>query len=173
MCVRAREASMVRDAPSQMWGIEAFRRLVDDVGEPRALEVLGVPAQTFRLWLDQAVPVPRCAVLALYWSSRWGQSQIDTDHANLEAQLRALITALTEKNRELRAQVAELMKASADGCANDRFYAPGEPTGALAKARIRAGWKVGARGEELAEPRGSHVRAPRRPRRINRWVPLR
>ena len=164
---------MVRDAPSQMWGIEAFRRLVDDVGEPRALEVLGVPARTFRLWLDQTVPVPRCAVLALYWSSRWGQSQIDADHANLEVQLRALVTALTEQNRDLRAQVAELMKASSDGCANDRFYTPGEPTGSLAKARIRARWTAGTHSAELVEPRAPHVRTARRPRRVNRWMPLR
>lgn len=157
---------MVRDAPNQMWGIEAFRRLVDDVGEVRALEILGVPATSFRRWLNQSTPVPRCAVLALYWSSRWGQSQIDADHANLEAQLRALVGALTEQNRELRAQVADLMKAAADGCANDRFFTPGQLMPARAIARARARWtgspKLPIGGLVAAPPSARRPRAPAR-----------
>jgi hypothetical protein len=112
---------MVR-APDDMWGSVAFEMLVDDLGTTQALKVLGVPKRTLSRWRRGTLPIPRCAVLALYWSSPLGQSLIDCDHHNEVMNLRQLVDALTRQNRRLRDRVAELGSGINFWCANDLYF---------------------------------------------------
>jgi hypothetical protein len=105
-----------------MWGSVAFQMLMEDLGNQKALKVLGVPKCTLTRWLRGTRPVPRCAVLALYWSSPLGQSLIDCDHHNEVVTLRALADALQRENRELRDRLAQLGSGINHWCANDLFF---------------------------------------------------
>jgi hypothetical protein len=108
--------------PDDMWGSAAFRMLIEDVGTQMALKVLGVPKRTLSQWVRGTRPVPRCAVLALYWSSPLGQSHIDCDHHNEVTTLRALVDALQRENRQLRDRLAQLGSGINYWCANDLFF---------------------------------------------------
>jgi hypothetical protein len=105
-----------------MWGSVAFQMLMEDLGTQKALKVLGVPKSTLTRWQRGTLPVPRCAVLALYWSSPLGQSLIDCDHFNEVTTLRALVDALQRDNRRLRDRLAQLGSGINHWCANDLFF---------------------------------------------------
>lgn len=46
-----------------------FRLLFDQLGPAHAEQLLGVKPRVYKRWLNGSTPVPRCAVLALYWES--------------------------------------------------------------------------------------------------------
>lgn len=51
-----------------------FRLLFDQLGPAHAEQLLGVKPRVYKRWLNGSTPVPRCAVLALYWESSYGRS---------------------------------------------------------------------------------------------------
>lgn len=69
-------------APKSIAGLEVFSMFVDELGQETACKMLEVHRTTMRRWLRGAVPVPRMAVLALYWETKYGRSLIETDQVN-------------------------------------------------------------------------------------------
>ncbi len=69
-------------APSDIYGINLFRLFMDEFGGPTKVhKYLGVSERTVWNWLSKG-KVPRTAVLALFWESKYGHSQIFTDQVN-------------------------------------------------------------------------------------------
>jgi hypothetical protein len=97
-------------APKDIRGPNVFRIYVDELGGPaNVAKHLQVGVRTVYRWLaDDFGNVPRAAVLALYWESKYGRSQIFTEQVNeiqhLYAQAQALARELVIANRA----VAEL-----------------------------------------------------------------
>jgi hypothetical protein len=108
-------------APRDMWGVNMFQMLVDQLGPTRAEQLLGVTPRAFRRWLSGATPVPRCAVLALYWESSWGRSVIDCDHHNEVVQLHTSVDCLRCEIRRLWERIA-FLESGSHTCSNDNFY---------------------------------------------------
>ncbi len=113
---------MVKAAPSSLYGRDCFLLFVEHMGQGPAITQLGVSKAVFSRWVKGTIPVPRCAVTALYWASAWGQSQIDCDHFNTEQLLRAWVQSLEDENTVLREQLRILLTRESDGCANDVFF---------------------------------------------------
>lgn len=101
----------------------AWSVMVEDLGvSPTALaHTLDVTPRTLQRWTadDQA---PRCASLALFWVTRWGQSALDADLFNGSMLARAQVAALEREVQRLRYELARVVRAGDFGCAND--YAP-------------------------------------------------
>ncbi len=106
-------------APNDIWGINAFRILVQQITEPRALALLGVSKALLRRYLTGTSKVPRMAVLALYWESPYGRGMIDADHVTEIGYLHRQIWTLQRENARSRARVAHLLRIGEFGCAND------------------------------------------------------
>lgn len=112
--------------------VPALSLLLSDLGDPsqRAIaRALGVCPRTVARWIaqDQA---PRCAMLALFWVSRWGRDQI-AGHAIEGARLaHAMNAALTAENHQLRRELARVLVVGDFGSANDptleNLHAPAE-----------------------------------------------
>lgn len=109
---------MIR-TPDDIWGTNAFQAVVDQVSEPRALDILGVRRPLLRRWLSGSVPVPRMAVLALYWESPFGRAMIDSHNVLQMHYQQHEIYRLQKENARLRASIGELVAAGNFGCAND------------------------------------------------------
>lgn len=98
--------------------------MVADLGTPSAAtlaKALGVPPGDVRRWLadDQA---PRVAVLALYWLTQWGLSDIDAHLVNQARLNAALIRALRDEIEHER-KARQTLAAIADfGSANEPQY---------------------------------------------------
>ena len=89
-----------REAPRVMPPLSS---ILVDLGQPAAVDVacfLGLHPRTVARWI-QADQAPRAAMLALYWLTRWGRSQVECSAVN-DARLAAA---------QLRAQVSELQAA--------------------------------------------------------------
>ena len=69
-------------APSNVRGLTLFEMFVHEIGKERVCSMLDVHSTTLLRWLRGASPVPRMAVLALYWETQYGKSMIDTDQVN-------------------------------------------------------------------------------------------
>lgn len=108
-------------APRDMWGINMFRLLFDQLGPVHAEQLLGVKPRVYKRWLNGSTPVPRCAVLALYWESSYGRSLIATDHHNEVEQLHNMIDCLKREINTLWKRIA-FLESGAHACANDNFY---------------------------------------------------
>lgn len=106
-------------APRDMWGINCFQIMVDQLSEPRALHILGITKPVLRRYLSGSLKVPRMAVLALFWETPYGRGMIDSDH-NFEVQLlHRRIQHLEKKNARIRALLMDMMRTTDFGCAND------------------------------------------------------
>jgi hypothetical protein len=107
-------------APKDMWGVNAFRILVDQVGRDHALFILDIPPALFGRYLRGSVRVPRGAVLALYWESNWGRAQIGAHYQTEAGYLRNDLAALKRENARLRASIEHLMRiGDFGGATND------------------------------------------------------
>jgi hypothetical protein len=105
----------------------AYSTILDDLGRPSAAELahaLGVPVAAVRRWA-RAEQAPRSVALALFWLTRWGRSQLDTQLFN-EARLQAqLADALRRELAHERERMARLLAAADFGSANSPVYALG------------------------------------------------
>lgn len=61
-------------------GAEVFSMLLDDIPRTRWHELLGVSDRTIRRWRTGDCPVPRAAVQAVFWHTRWGDSVIQSEY---------------------------------------------------------------------------------------------
>lgn len=106
-------------APSDIWGINVFQTMVNQLTETKALAILGVPKSRLRRWLNGTSSVPRMACLALYWETPYGRSMIDSDHQFIVQSLHRRITHLERQNTRYRAHMIRLMQQGMHGSAND------------------------------------------------------
>lgn len=84
-------------APKNIYGPDVFKIFVYELGGPkRVSKMLDVTERTIRRWFADG-SVPKMAVLALYWETRYGRSLIDTDHHAEVVLLRGHIQILEQQ----------------------------------------------------------------------------
>ncbi len=110
-------------APKNMFGSNMFDLLVDDIGISRSSTLLEVTARTICSWRQGITPVPRMAVLALYWESQWGRSQVATSHHNEITELRGYVEALRLELSRL-ANYVQFLEQDAPRSANAGRFLP-------------------------------------------------
>lgn len=94
--------------------------LLDDLGIPSAstlAKILDVSRRTAERWIA-AEHAPRAAMLALFWVSRWGRSEAETQAHNAATLAAAQVRCLRDENAALRAECARLAALSCYGAAN-------------------------------------------------------
>lgn len=95
--------------------------MLDNLGNPSAETVaraLGVGVRTVRRWIaDDAAPRP--ALLALFWLTRWGASELECDAHNAATMAASHVTSLKAENAALRAALARRDALAGYGSAND------------------------------------------------------
>lgn len=88
----------------------ALSVLLDDLGRPHPTSLarlLDVDTRTVRRWL-KADSAPRPVLLALFWLTRWGQSEIDAELTDRAALLARLADASRRELLQARHRLAEL-----------------------------------------------------------------
>ncbi len=107
-------------APKDIYGVNVFKMLIHEITIKRAAKILDVTERSIWRWLAEE-KVPKAAVLALFWESRYGQSLIETDQRNEIVLLRARVRIL--EDQFLRAKdVITGMRLLNYGTANEPFY---------------------------------------------------
>ena len=106
-------------APHDIWGINCFTILVNQLSEPRALALLGVSKRVLKNWLSERTPVPRMAVLALFWETPYGRGIIDSDHLYQIQLLTLEKSLLKQENVRIRSLLESTIQTADFGCAND------------------------------------------------------
>lgn len=94
--------------------------ILDDLGRPpvhRIARTLGVSHRTVHRWngLDQA---PRMACLSLFWLTRWGISQVNTQAVNDAAVCYDLAQSLQRENKLLKSRLEHLQQIGSFSSAN-------------------------------------------------------
>lgn len=117
------ENSMYFHTPADVYGINCFRLFMDEIGGgiPAMSRDLHVNENTVRRWLREETPVPRAAVLALFWESKWGRGQIFTEQVNEIRMLFGQNTILLEQYQKAKDIVAGLRTLHA-GSANEPIF---------------------------------------------------
>lgn len=108
-------------APRNIYGLNFFLRFYEELGFEKVREILDVSESTLRRWLRGAIPVPKIAVLALYWETAYGRSVIDTDHFNEVQNLYGYIRIIEQSLQDHKAVIAGLRKFTA-GSANEPYF---------------------------------------------------
>lgn len=84
-------------APQNIYGPNVFKIFVHELGGPRCVcKMLDVAERTVWRWLAEG-SVPKMAVRALYWETRYGRSLIDADHDAEVVLLRSNIQILEQQ----------------------------------------------------------------------------
>ncbi len=84
---------------------------------------LGVSTSTLKRWL-KTENVPRTALLAIFWETKYGYSILNT-HLHNELQLtKGLVQALKCEIDQLRVRINYLETVGHFGCANSPMYTP-------------------------------------------------
>lgn len=102
--------------------IPPFNTLLEDLGRPSPAELakaLGVTPRTVFRWLAAPEAVPRPVLLALFWLTRWGLSEVDAEAVNSARMHAAMADALRDDLERLRRELARVVAAGDFGCAND------------------------------------------------------
>lgn len=108
-------------APRDIYGPSAFREFVHELGGPKSVsKYLKVTERTVWRWLSEG-NVPRAAVLALYWETQYGRSQIFTDQVNEIRALYGQVRLLQEQYVRAKDLVAGLRKLHTGG-ANEPVF---------------------------------------------------
>jgi hypothetical protein len=108
-------------APRDVWGVNVFTAFVDELGMKRTCLILGVPEAQVRRWLRDVVHVPRMAVLALYWETKYGRSMVEESQVNEIRMLYQRIHLLEDQYSKARDIVAGLRRLHA-GTANEPYF---------------------------------------------------
>lgn len=106
--------------------LPTFRAMVLDLGNPHARdlgEALGVHPHTVERWRrhDRA---PRPVMLALFWLTSWGQSELDCDLHNRATHAGAHLAAAVSEAERLRRELARVLAAGDFGSANRPTFQP-------------------------------------------------
>lgn len=108
-------------APKDIYGPELLRMFIDELGGPKRVhKYLGVSERTVWHWLS-AGRAPRAAVLALFWESRWGRSQIFTEQVNEIRLLYRQVCILQDQYQKAKDIITGL-RAMHAGSANEPLF---------------------------------------------------
>src|SRR3990167_7375409 len=108
-------------APKNIYGPNLFRMFVDELGGPKKVcKFLDVTERTVWRWLATE-NVPRAQVLALYWETKYGRSQIFTDQVNEIRLLYRKVCILQEQYVRAKEIVTGLRRLNA-GTANEAIF---------------------------------------------------
>lgn len=108
-------------APNNVYGPDIFKMFVHELGGPKFVcKLLDVTERTVWRWLAEE-SVPKMAVRALYWETRFGRSLIDSDHHNEVVLLRGQIRCL-EDQFERASRVIAGLKLLNYGTANEPYF---------------------------------------------------
>jgi hypothetical protein len=109
-------------APRKIYGPNLFG------GPARAAELLDVTEETVKRWMlgatlapKDCVKVPRAAVLALYWETQYGRSQMSADLIN-EIQLLRLHIKIVEGNYKKAQDMLSGLRRIHAGTANEPYF---------------------------------------------------
>lgn len=132
--------------------LPALSAMLEDLGNPSARSIakaLGVHARTIERWRREG-RAPRPAMLALYYVTRWGRSEVNC-RAEHDAQLYSgYAAALKTELAEANAKLARLGQIGEFGSANDP--AQGAPAGAPQAAVIAQDGQPMETAEQHQEP---------------------
>lgn len=101
--------------------LPSWQALLDDLGRPsapRVARLLGVSVRTVHRW-NATQRMPRSARLALFWLTRWVQSQVDADAVRDAKLAFGLADSLQRELARTRRQLAYVVGLHATGAAND------------------------------------------------------
>lgn len=100
--------------------------MVDSLGSPAPRQLakwLGLSERT--VWNYQRKgEAPRAVMLALFWLTPWGYSQLDCDRETAIQVLQSLSESLRNENAGLRLRIARLEQTGDFGAANEPVHAP-------------------------------------------------
>lgn len=106
---------------SDIFGPNLFQLFVDDFGGIKAAaQYLHESPRTVKRWIEKE-QVPRSAVLALYWESRYGESQSNCDLVNEIRLYYGSVCTLTTQLNEANATIRALQRMDY-GTANQPFF---------------------------------------------------
>ena len=94
--------------------------MLADLGQPSSATLgraLGVTDRTARRWIATG-QAPRAAMLAIFWVTRWGSSQISAHAENGAAIAHQLARALGDENKALRVDLARVLALGDTGASN-------------------------------------------------------
>lgn len=97
-----------------------WHAILEDLGNPPAARVakaLGLTKRTVYRY-NATGHAPRPVMLALFWLTRWGHSQVDAEAVNNCQMAIGLADCLHREVQELRAQVQHLLSIGDYGAAN-------------------------------------------------------
>lgn len=135
-------------APHDMYGINIFRIFVDELSAKQAAKILDVTTATISRWIATE-KVPKAAVLALYWESKYGRSLIESEH---DREIKDLYGRMNSyKHKFLRAaEIIAGLRAMDYGTANEPFY---DESGTFTLSSTETGLSVlTSDGEKLTVP---------------------
>ncbi|PUA98528.1 hypothetical protein C8C99_3404 [Acidovorax sp. 107] len=108
-------------APKDIYGPELLRMFIDELGGvQRVRKHLGVTERTVYRWLSEGRP-PRAAVLALFWESQYGRSQIFTEQVNEIRLLYRQVCILQDQYQKAKDIITGL-RAMHAGSANEPLF---------------------------------------------------
>ncbi|MGV0959283.1 MAG: hypothetical protein ACOYB1_05540 [Limnohabitans sp.] len=108
-------------APRDIYGPNLLSAFVHELGGAKPVaKFLHVTERTIRRWLEKG-KVPRAAVLALYWETQYGRSQIFTNQVNEIRLLYRRVCILQDQYERAKDIVIGLRKLHA-GTANEPFF---------------------------------------------------
>lgn len=94
--------------------------MLDDLGNPPARVIarsFAVSEATARRWIKNDNP-PLPVLLATYWLTRWGQSEVDAEAVNAARMHAGLYEALRRENNTLKQRIGYLERTGDFGTAN-------------------------------------------------------
>ncbi len=109
--------SMIRKMPRRFPALADMLRDLS-VTPAELAKALGVNKSTVYRWLDTG-QAPRTAMLAIYWATSWGQSELDAETFNRANLYQSLAEALRHEVRKLEQQIQRLSQTGLYGSAND------------------------------------------------------
>ena len=108
-------------APHYIWGVNFFEQFAHELGVKQVCKLLEVSPATVRRWLKGSTPVPRMAVLALFWETKYGKGLIDTAQVNEIRMLYMRIRILEGQYAKAR-EIATRMRKIKTASANEPFF---------------------------------------------------
>lgn len=100
--------------------LPSFPAMLSDLGNPSAVSLdrlLAVHPRTVERWRRQQA-APRPVMLALYWHTSWGQSELSCELARTASDYAGHIAAVKREADALRRELARVLSAGDFGSAN-------------------------------------------------------
>ncbi len=107
-------------APKDIHSVAFFEVMLHELTMPKVLSILGVKERTVYYWLSKE-RVPKAAMHALFWESRYGRSVIDSDHEFEINLMRQQIRILNEQLVKAKHIITGLRQMQY-GSANEPLY---------------------------------------------------